>query len=51
MRFARRSADTVIFMHQGQIWEQGSPEKLFTSPATAELASFIDAILPLSVAT
>jgi polar amino acid transport system ATP-binding protein len=51
MRFARRSADTVIFMHQGQIWEQGSPEKLFTSPATTELASFIDAILPLSVAT
>jgi polar amino acid transport system ATP-binding protein len=49
MRFARRSADTVVFMHQGQIWEKGPPAMLFSSPATAELASFIDAILPLSV--
>jgi polar amino acid transport system ATP-binding protein len=49
MRFARRSADTVVFMHQGQIWEKGPPEKLFAAPATSELASFIDAILPSSV--
>jgi polar amino acid transport system ATP-binding protein len=48
MRFAQRSADTVIFMHQGKIWEQGPPAQLFGSPATAELASFIDAILPLN---
>jgi polar amino acid transport system ATP-binding protein len=49
MRFAQRSADTVVFMHQGRIWEKGPPTKVFINPATAELASFIDAILPVSV--
>ncbi|HWZ71701.1 MAG TPA: amino acid ABC transporter ATP-binding protein [Casimicrobiaceae bacterium] len=48
MGFARVAADTVVFMHQGQIWEKGPPSRLFTAPATAELASFIDAILPVS---
>jgi polar amino acid transport system ATP-binding protein len=41
MGFARRSADTIVFMHQGRIWEKGPPAKLFGAPATAELASFI----------
>jgi polar amino acid transport system ATP-binding protein len=45
MGFARRSADTIIFMHQGRIHEKGPPAKLFGSPETAELAAFIDAIL------
>ena len=45
MGFARRSADTIVFMHQGRIWEKGRPAKLFGAPATAELDSFIDAIL------
>jgi polar amino acid transport system ATP-binding protein len=45
MGFARRSADTIVFMHQGRIWEKGAPAKLFGAPVTAELASFIDAIL------
>jgi polar amino acid transport system ATP-binding protein len=49
MRFARRSADTIVFMHQGRIWEKGPPAKLFTAPETAELASFVDAILPVEV--
>jgi polar amino acid transport system ATP-binding protein len=47
MGFARVAADTIVFMHQGQIWEKGPPSRLFTAPATAELASFIDAILPV----
>jgi polar amino acid transport system ATP-binding protein len=46
MGFARVAADTIVFMHQGQIWEKGPPSRLFTAPATPELASFIDAILP-----
>jgi polar amino acid transport system ATP-binding protein len=45
MGFARRSADRVVFMHQGRIWEEGPPAKLFNAPETAELASFIDAVL------
>ena len=48
MGFARVAADTIVFMHQGQIWEKGPPARLFTAPATAELASFIDAILPIN---
>ena len=51
MGFARRSADTVVFMHQGRIMEKGSPAKLFGAPRTAELASFIDAILSVDPAS
>ncbi len=47
MGFARVAADTIVFMHQGRIWEKGPPSRLFTAPATPELASFIDAILPV----
>jgi polar amino acid transport system ATP-binding protein len=48
MGFARAAADTVVFMHQGKVWEKGPPSKLFAAPATAELATFIKAILPSS---
>ena len=47
MGFARRSADTIVFMHQGRIWEKGPPDRLFNAPSTAELATFIDAVLPI----
>jgi polar amino acid transport system ATP-binding protein len=46
MGFARVAADTLVFMHQGKIWEKGPPAQLFAAPATAELATFIAAILP-----
>jgi polar amino acid transport system ATP-binding protein len=45
MGFARNCADTIVFMHQGRIWEQGPPAKVFGSPDTPELAAFIDSIL------
>jgi polar amino acid transport system ATP-binding protein len=45
MGFARRAADTIVFMHQGRLWEKGPPSRLFAAPATAELQAFIDAIL------
>ncbi len=44
MGFARRAADTVVFVHRGRIWEQGPPARMFAAPATRELASFIDAM-------
>jgi polar amino acid transport system ATP-binding protein len=50
MGFARRSADTVVFMHQGRIWEKGPPDRLFNAPATPELAAFIDAVLSVDPA-
>jgi polar amino acid transport system ATP-binding protein len=40
MGFARRAADTVVFVHRGRIWEQGPPARMFAAPATRELASF-----------
>ncbi|ALU87454.1 amino acid ABC transport system, ATPase component [Herbaspirillum rubrisubalbicans M1] len=40
MSFARRVADQVIFMHQGQVWEQGGPD-ILDSPATPELRNFV----------
>jgi polar amino acid transport system ATP-binding protein len=46
MGFARVAADTIVFMHEGKIWEKGPPSRLFTAPATRELATFIDAIQP-----
>jgi polar amino acid transport system ATP-binding protein len=46
MGFARVAADTVIFMHEGKVWEKGPPSRMFAAPETAELATFIDAIQP-----
>src|SRR5262249_43933172 len=45
MGFARRTADTLVFMHQGKVWEKGPPRELFASPKTRELESFIRAVL------
>ena len=38
MAFAREVADKVIFMHQGQVWEEGAPAML-AAPATRSCAS------------
>ena len=40
MAFARKVADTVIFMHQGKAWEQGGGA-MFDRPATPELQHFL----------
>ena len=45
MGFARRTADTLVFMHRGRIWEKGPPRQLFAAPKTPELESFISAVL------
>src|SRR6266566_4477910 len=45
MGFARRTADTLVFMHQGRVWEKGPPRELFAAPKTPELESFIKAVL------
>jgi polar amino acid transport system ATP-binding protein len=38
--FARRVADRVCFLHQGRVWEQGTPD-IIDSPGTPELAAFL----------
>ena len=41
MGFARNVSTEVVFMHKGQICEQGAPERMFTAPATEAFARFI----------
>ncbi|WP_321800248.1 amino acid ABC transporter ATP-binding protein [Caballeronia sp. J97] len=41
MRFARKVSDKVVFMHQGRVWESGTPEAIFERPSTVELQRFI----------
>ncbi|WP_211222862.1 amino acid ABC transporter ATP-binding protein [Paludibacterium yongneupense] len=44
MRFAREVGDKVVFMHEGRIHEQGTPEQMFGAPRSRELAAFIGAL-------
>ncbi|MBE6123398.1 MAG: amino acid ABC transporter ATP-binding protein [Solobacterium sp.] len=41
MNFAREVADRVVFMDQGVIEEQGTPEKLFTDPSSERTREFL----------
>jgi polar amino acid transport system ATP-binding protein len=45
MGFARNVADRVVFMHDGQIREQGPPDEVLVSPTTSELQAFIQSVL------
>ncbi len=45
MGFAREVADRVIFMDQGVIVEQGTPEEIFTSPQHARTKSFLSKVI------
>ena len=41
MRFAREAADRILFMSDGQIVEEGSPEEIFEHPAQERTRDFI----------
>ncbi len=45
MNFARNVADRVIFMHEGRIHEDGPAREILGEPRTAELRSFLSAVL------
>jgi len=45
MGFAREVADRVIFMDEGRILEEGSPEHFFTSPSHERTRQFMSQIL------
>jgi glutamate transport system ATP-binding protein len=45
MGFARRAADRVVFMADGQIVEEGPPSTFFTSPSTDRARDFLSKIL------
>ena len=44
MNFARRVADRVVFMADGIIVEEGSPEEFFDHPASQRARDFLDSI-------
>ena len=45
MNFAKNVADRVIFMHEGRIHEDGPARDTLLEPRTAELRSFLNAVL------
>jgi ABC-type polar amino acid transport system ATPase subunit len=45
MGFARRVADRVIFMDQGQVIEVAAPSEFFERPQSARLQSFLGQVL------
>ena len=45
MGFARKVADTMIFMDAGEIVETAPPEKFFTSPESKRCQAFLEQIL------
>ena len=44
LRFARRVADTMIMMDEGQVIEEAPPEQLFTAPGHERTRRFLSAI-------
>ncbi|MGD7061516.1 amino acid ABC transporter ATP-binding protein [Bacillus altitudinis] len=45
MGFAKEVADRVVYMHEGQIVEQGTPSELFDSPQEERTKLFLSSIL------
>ena len=41
MRFARQAADRVVFMDEGGIVEEGSPEDIFDAPREERMKKFL----------
>ncbi|MCU1585125.1 MAG: glutamate transporter ATP-binding protein [Microbacteriaceae bacterium] len=45
MGFARKAANRVLFMADGRIEEEATPERFFTNPQTARAQDFLSKIL------
>ena len=45
MGFARRVADRVVFMADGQIVEEGTPDEFFEHPKSQRARDFLDSIM------
>ena len=41
MAFARHIADHVVFLDEGEIAEEGTPEEIFSAPKTQRLQQFL----------
>ena len=45
MRFARQIADRVVYLDEGRIVEEGTPEEVFDRPRQARTAAFLSKVL------
>ncbi|MFK8025852.1 MAG: amino acid ABC transporter ATP-binding protein, partial [Ilumatobacter sp.] len=45
MAFAREISDRVCFLHQGEILEQGPPERIFDAPTEARTQEFLQRVI------
>jgi len=45
MGFAREAADRIVFINEGEILEQGKPDKIFSSPTHGRTREFLKRIL------
>jgi len=45
MGFARKVADRIVFINEGEIWETGPADQMFDDPQTPELQMFLSSIL------
>ncbi|MBR5310921.1 MAG: amino acid ABC transporter ATP-binding protein, partial [Oscillospiraceae bacterium] len=45
MGFAREVADRIVFMDEGKIIEEGTPEHFFTNPENERTKAFLGKIL------
>jgi histidine transport system ATP-binding protein len=45
MRFARSASSKVLYLHQGRIEEQGTPEEIFKRPQSERLRDFLGAAI------
>ena len=46
MSFARSVADRVVFIHAGQVLEQGPPEQIFDAPRHEATREFLARVVP-----
>jgi polar amino acid transport system ATP-binding protein len=44
MGFAKKIADSVVFLHEGRVHESGTPDAIFNAPQTQELKDFLSAL-------
>ena len=45
MGFARKMSDRILFMDQGTILEDGTPEDVFEHPKTERMSNFVSKLL------
>ena len=45
MGFAKEVADRVVFMADGHVMEEGTPEKVFDNPQNERTKAFLDKVI------